>query len=239
MVLKRTCLNFFIYKQKSVEIGHDLPGLKLQTLHVGGLPGADNHVSKGFVGCIQVCICARSKLNSLAQKYDSISSSAPVIRASAWARRPTTWPTWTWLRAWRSAWRTAATWPTRATPTSAPRTATAATTGARTPASATRVNAPAPRPPERPSYVSLFVDWASLLAVCSSSRRLFREGVRGRLPAQPLRARFYLHEEAEFLARLHLWMWTELLRPVLWKQVRSISLWVNLYCESTERFLFV
>lgn len=41
-------------KQKSVEIGYDLPGLKLQTLYVGGLPTADNHVSKGFVGCIQV-----------------------------------------------------------------------------------------------------------------------------------------------------------------------------------------
>uniref|UniRef100_A0A4W6E623 Cadherin EGF LAG seven-pass G-type receptor 1a n=1 Tax=Lates calcarifer TaxID=8187 RepID=A0A4W6E623_LATCA len=38
---------------KSVEIGNDLPGLKLQTLHVGGLPGEGNHVKKGFVGCIQ------------------------------------------------------------------------------------------------------------------------------------------------------------------------------------------
>ncbi|TMS03043.1 Cadherin EGF LAG seven-pass G-type receptor 1, partial [Larimichthys crocea] len=45
-------LDYDMY-QKSVEIGHDLPGLKLQTLHVGGLPGTDNHVSKGFVGCIQ------------------------------------------------------------------------------------------------------------------------------------------------------------------------------------------
>ncbi|XP_068611577.1 cadherin EGF LAG seven-pass G-type receptor 1 [Brachionichthys hirsutus] len=39
--------------RKSMEIGHDLPGLKLQTLHLGGLPGADHHVSKGFVGCMQ------------------------------------------------------------------------------------------------------------------------------------------------------------------------------------------
>ncbi|XP_060885601.1 cadherin EGF LAG seven-pass G-type receptor 1 isoform X2 [Labrus mixtus] len=39
--------------QKSVEIGNDLPGLKLQTLHIGGLPGKGNHVNKGFVGCIQ------------------------------------------------------------------------------------------------------------------------------------------------------------------------------------------
>ncbi|XP_075907847.1 cadherin EGF LAG seven-pass G-type receptor 1 isoform X3 [Nelusetta ayraudi] len=45
-------LDYGMY-QRSVEIGHDLPGQKLQTLHVGGLPGADNHVSKGFVGCIQ------------------------------------------------------------------------------------------------------------------------------------------------------------------------------------------
>lgn len=46
---------FHVYvKQKSVEIGYDLPGLKLQTLYVGGLPAADNHVTKGFVGCIQV-----------------------------------------------------------------------------------------------------------------------------------------------------------------------------------------
>ncbi|XP_034019490.1 cadherin EGF LAG seven-pass G-type receptor 1 isoform X2 [Thalassophryne amazonica] len=45
-------LDYGMY-QKSVEIGNDLPGLKLQTLHVGGLPGEDNHVSRGFTGCIQ------------------------------------------------------------------------------------------------------------------------------------------------------------------------------------------
>uniref|UniRef100_A0A7N6BVK9 Cadherin EGF LAG seven-pass G-type receptor 1a n=1 Tax=Anabas testudineus TaxID=64144 RepID=A0A7N6BVK9_ANATE len=45
-------LDYGMY-QKSVEIGNDLPGLKLQTLHVGGLPGKENHVNKGFVGCIQ------------------------------------------------------------------------------------------------------------------------------------------------------------------------------------------
>ncbi|KAM4569520.1 cadherin EGF LAG seven-pass G-type receptor 1 isoform 2-T2 [Odontesthes bonariensis] len=39
--------------QKSVEIGNELPGLKLQTLHVGGLPGDGNLVTRGFVGCIQ------------------------------------------------------------------------------------------------------------------------------------------------------------------------------------------
>ncbi|KAF7668280.1 hypothetical protein LDENG_00021540 [Lucifuga dentata] len=45
-------LDYGMY-QKSVEIGNDLPGLKLQNLHVGGLPGDGNHVSKGFTGCIQ------------------------------------------------------------------------------------------------------------------------------------------------------------------------------------------
>uniref|UniRef100_A0A7N6C234 Cadherin EGF LAG seven-pass G-type receptor 1a n=1 Tax=Anabas testudineus TaxID=64144 RepID=A0A7N6C234_ANATE len=44
-------LDYGMYQ--SVEIGNDLPGLKLQTLHVGGLPGKENHVNKGFVGCIQ------------------------------------------------------------------------------------------------------------------------------------------------------------------------------------------
>ncbi|XP_072233193.1 cadherin EGF LAG seven-pass G-type receptor 1 isoform X2 [Leuresthes tenuis] len=45
-------LDYGMY-QKSVEIGNDLPGLKLRTLHVGGLPGEGNRVTKGFVGCIQ------------------------------------------------------------------------------------------------------------------------------------------------------------------------------------------
>ncbi|XP_017285390.1 cadherin EGF LAG seven-pass G-type receptor 1 isoform X2 [Kryptolebias marmoratus] len=45
-------LDYDMYR-KSVEIGNDLPGLKLQTLHVGGLPGEGNLVHKGFVGCIQ------------------------------------------------------------------------------------------------------------------------------------------------------------------------------------------
>lgn len=56
-VVKKGCINFnycLIFKQKSIEIGNDLPGLKLQTLHVGGLPGERNDVIKGFVGCIQV-----------------------------------------------------------------------------------------------------------------------------------------------------------------------------------------
>uniref|UniRef100_A0A3B5B7U1 Cadherin EGF LAG seven-pass G-type receptor 1 n=1 Tax=Stegastes partitus TaxID=144197 RepID=A0A3B5B7U1_9TELE len=45
-------LDYGMY-QMSVEIGNELPGLKLRTLHVGGLPGEGNHVNKGFVGCIQ------------------------------------------------------------------------------------------------------------------------------------------------------------------------------------------
>uniref|UniRef100_A0A673CF83 Cadherin EGF LAG seven-pass G-type receptor 1a n=1 Tax=Sphaeramia orbicularis TaxID=375764 RepID=A0A673CF83_9TELE len=46
-------LDYDMYK-----IGNDLPGLKLQALHIGGLPGEGNHVIKGFVGCIQVSVMA-------------------------------------------------------------------------------------------------------------------------------------------------------------------------------------
>ncbi|XP_015253021.1 PREDICTED: cadherin EGF LAG seven-pass G-type receptor 1 isoform X2 [Cyprinodon variegatus] len=45
-------LDYGMYK-KSVQIGNDLPGLKVETLHVGGLPGEGNIVNRGFVGCIQ------------------------------------------------------------------------------------------------------------------------------------------------------------------------------------------
>ncbi|XP_028304678.1 cadherin EGF LAG seven-pass G-type receptor 1 isoform X4 [Gouania willdenowi] len=45
-------LDYNMY-QRTVVIGNDLPGLRLQTLHVGGLPGKGNHVIRGFVGCIQ------------------------------------------------------------------------------------------------------------------------------------------------------------------------------------------
>uniref|UniRef100_A0AAV2IVZ2 Uncharacterized protein n=1 Tax=Knipowitschia caucasica TaxID=637954 RepID=A0AAV2IVZ2_KNICA len=45
-------LDYGMYK-RSMVIGNDLPGLKLQTLYVGGLPGEDNHVQRGFVGCMQ------------------------------------------------------------------------------------------------------------------------------------------------------------------------------------------
>ncbi|KAL0962784.1 hypothetical protein UPYG_G00345400 [Umbra pygmaea] len=45
-------LDYGMYK-KSVEIGNELPGLKLSTLYLGGLPRDGNHVSNGFTGCIQ------------------------------------------------------------------------------------------------------------------------------------------------------------------------------------------
>uniref|UniRef100_A0A8C7GPE4 Cadherin EGF LAG seven-pass G-type receptor 1 n=1 Tax=Oncorhynchus kisutch TaxID=8019 RepID=A0A8C7GPE4_ONCKI len=37
----------------SVEIGNELPGLRLRALYLGGLPGEGNHVHEGFTGCIQ------------------------------------------------------------------------------------------------------------------------------------------------------------------------------------------
>lgn len=78
-VLTKSHLRVY-FKQKSVEIGYDLPGLKLQTLYVGGLPAADNHVSKGFVGCIQVAVCVcvfASVVFSLFFNNSSSSSGCP------------------------------------------------------------------------------------------------------------------------------------------------------------------
>lgn len=63
---------------------------------------------------------------------------------------------------------------------------------------------------------------ASHHTLYSGSCRLFWWGVCGCLPAQPLWACFYLHSQTKFLTWLHLRMWTELLWPVLWKQVRSL-----------------
>uniref|UniRef100_A0A4W5NLX5 Cadherin EGF LAG seven-pass G-type receptor 1a n=1 Tax=Hucho hucho TaxID=62062 RepID=A0A4W5NLX5_9TELE len=40
--------------ERSVEIGNELPGLRLRALYLGGLPGEGNHVRDGFTGCIQV-----------------------------------------------------------------------------------------------------------------------------------------------------------------------------------------
>uniref|UniRef100_A0A8C5FDN9 Cadherin EGF LAG seven-pass G-type receptor 1a n=1 Tax=Gadus morhua TaxID=8049 RepID=A0A8C5FDN9_GADMO len=50
------------FANMSVEIGNELPGLKVKTLFVGGLLGEGNHVTQGFTGCIQVqcrsvCLC--------------------------------------------------------------------------------------------------------------------------------------------------------------------------------------
>lgn len=152
------------------------------------------------------------------------------FRVSAWARRPPMWPMSTWPRAWRSAWRTAATSQTRATPTSVPRTASAATTGARTHVSVTQVGLSLPDASFRllPSITHHILFPLS---------RLFRQGMCGRLPAQPLWARFLLRSETQFVPRLHLRVWPELLRPVLRKQVRFICLWMDPSCRSTLTFL--
>uniref|UniRef100_A0A6Q2Z1H0 Cadherin EGF LAG seven-pass G-type receptor 1 n=1 Tax=Esox lucius TaxID=8010 RepID=A0A6Q2Z1H0_ESOLU len=39
--------------QGTVEIGNELPGLRLRALYLGGLPGEGNRVHDGFTGCIQ------------------------------------------------------------------------------------------------------------------------------------------------------------------------------------------
>lgn len=71
--------------------------------------------------------------------------------------------------------------------------------------------------------VSLSRVWVSVLIFSCLPRRLLREGVCGCLSAQPLWARFHLCSQTQFLPRLHLWVRSELLRPVLRKQVSSIS----------------
>uniref|UniRef100_A0A8C8JEY5 Cadherin EGF LAG seven-pass G-type receptor 1 n=1 Tax=Oncorhynchus tshawytscha TaxID=74940 RepID=A0A8C8JEY5_ONCTS len=45
-------LDYGLY-ERSVEIGNELPGLRLRALYLGGLPGEGNHVHEGFTGCIQ------------------------------------------------------------------------------------------------------------------------------------------------------------------------------------------
>lgn len=42
--------------QRSVEIGNELPGLKIRSLYIGGIQGEDKNVVQGFQGCIQVNI---------------------------------------------------------------------------------------------------------------------------------------------------------------------------------------
>lgn len=124
--------------QKSVELGTDLPGLKLQTIHVGGLPGENNPVTRGFVGCIQVCVCFI--LSSHLHQTTVANTDVLIFRVCVWEKLRPVCPTWTWRRAWRSVWRRAVTCPTHVTLTSAPRTATAATNGPHTPASVTQVH---------------------------------------------------------------------------------------------------
>uniref|UniRef100_A0A674AZ30 Cadherin EGF LAG seven-pass G-type receptor 1 n=1 Tax=Salmo trutta TaxID=8032 RepID=A0A674AZ30_SALTR len=45
-------LDYGLY-ERSVEIGNELPGLRLRALYLGGLPGEGNHVHDGFTGCMQ------------------------------------------------------------------------------------------------------------------------------------------------------------------------------------------
>ncbi|XP_072003202.1 cadherin EGF LAG seven-pass G-type receptor 1 isoform X3 [Engystomops pustulosus] len=45
-------LDYGVY-QNSVEIGNDLPGLKLKAIFVGGLSGSDGLVTQGFYGCMK------------------------------------------------------------------------------------------------------------------------------------------------------------------------------------------
>lgn len=85
---------FIFFIQKSVEIGNDLPGLKLKTLHVGGLPGEGNHVRKGFVGCIQVSVCLLTvrlvRWFFFFLSFATFNTRVLSIRACVWERRPTT-----------------------------------------------------------------------------------------------------------------------------------------------------
>ncbi|XP_073429603.1 cadherin EGF LAG seven-pass G-type receptor 1 isoform X2 [Dendrobates tinctorius] len=45
-------LDYGVY-QNSVEIGNDLPGVKLKAIFVGGLSDPDGHVTQGFTGCMK------------------------------------------------------------------------------------------------------------------------------------------------------------------------------------------
>uniref|UniRef100_A0A8C7VY94 Cadherin EGF LAG seven-pass G-type receptor 1a n=1 Tax=Oncorhynchus mykiss TaxID=8022 RepID=A0A8C7VY94_ONCMY len=51
--------------QRSVEIGNELPGLRLRALYLGGLPGEGNHVHEGFTGCIQVRFNSKPRLDDI------------------------------------------------------------------------------------------------------------------------------------------------------------------------------
>lgn len=59
-LIKEYCM-FCDVLQKSVDIGNEIPGLKISSLYVGGVQGEHNNVLQGFKGCIQVNI---AKLHS-------------------------------------------------------------------------------------------------------------------------------------------------------------------------------
>ncbi|TSK13169.1 Cadherin EGF LAG seven-pass G-type receptor 1 [Bagarius yarrelli] len=50
--MAQVSLDYDMFK-RSVEIGNELPGLKIKSLYVGGVQGENNNVLKGFQGCIQ------------------------------------------------------------------------------------------------------------------------------------------------------------------------------------------
>ena len=57
----------FSVPQKEVEIGNELPGMRLESLYIGGLLDKHNEVLKGFQGCMQVspaqvCVCMHACL---------------------------------------------------------------------------------------------------------------------------------------------------------------------------------
>ncbi|XP_039617017.1 cadherin EGF LAG seven-pass G-type receptor 1 isoform X2 [Polypterus senegalus] len=62
-------LDYGMY-QKNVEIGNDLPGLKLQNLYVGGLFKDDKSVHQGFVGCMQGLRMGETSTNIVTLKMD-------------------------------------------------------------------------------------------------------------------------------------------------------------------------
>ncbi|XP_062852533.1 cadherin EGF LAG seven-pass G-type receptor 1 [Trichomycterus rosablanca] len=50
--MAQVSLDYDVVK-RSVEIGNELPGLKIRSLHLGGIQGKNNEVLQGFQGCIQ------------------------------------------------------------------------------------------------------------------------------------------------------------------------------------------
>ncbi|XP_046729152.1 cadherin EGF LAG seven-pass G-type receptor 1 isoform X2 [Silurus meridionalis] len=50
--MAQVSLDYDMFK-RSIEIGNELPGLKIKSLYIGGLQGENNNVLQGFQGCIQ------------------------------------------------------------------------------------------------------------------------------------------------------------------------------------------